>query len=226
MGAPLPAPDGDLTVRALDARGNSLATRRFALVRLSDDAASGRIHTVVPFLSGTTRIVITDAEGRTVAEQSVSTHPRVVQRFPPVVGELLRVDLLEGVLQATEDPGTGELDPVVVFANGPSTDRERAAARIPGDCNADGALDIADANCVLSALFGGARRLPCGDGSSSDQGNVALLDWQGDGSLDISDPVAILHFLFLGGEPHASGVLGRPRTCVSFFDCAGDSACP
>lgn len=220
-GAPLPPQKGELTVRALDARGNVLASRRFDVVSLSDDAASGRIHTVVPFLSGTARIAVVDAEGRVVAEQSVSELPSVAQRLPPAVGELLLVDQLELVLQAVA-PETDGFDPVVVFA-GPSGDRQRADARIPGDCNADGSLDIADANCVLSALFGGTRRLPCGDGRSSTEGNIALLDWQGDGSLDISDPVAILHFLFLGGEAHAGSVLGEPRSCVPFVGCAGDA---
>lgn len=101
-----------------------------------------------------------------------------------------------------------------------------APMRVPGDCSADGTLDISDAICVFGFLFlGKPERLPCGTGSSKDEGNLNLLDWQPDSALDLSDGVGALQFLFLGGPPHPLAIAGKPQGCVLMPGCAGD-ICP
>lgn len=87
------------------------------------------------------------------------------------------------------------------------------AGRLPGDCNQDRRLNIADAICMLGVLFlGSPEGFPCGDGRSSDPGNLALLDWQPDGELNVSDPIALLTFLFLGGPAHPLADARNPST--------------
>ncbi|MBI4607254.1 MAG: hypothetical protein HY721_35260 [Planctomycetes bacterium] len=95
---------------------------------------------------------------------------------------------------------------------------EGPSPRVPGDCNEDGRLDIADAVCVLGYLFlGEPGALPCGGGSREHPANLDLLDWQRDGQIDLSDGVAILQHIFLGGPPHP---LDRgDGTCVPLFGC-------
>lgn len=86
----------------------------------------------------------------------------------------------------------------------------------PGDCNQDGILDISDAICVFGVLFLGQPTVfPCGDGSSIDEGNRILLDWQPDGAVDISDGIGILQHLFSGAPGHALG-----GDCVPMGTCA------
>jgi hypothetical protein len=98
-------------------------------------------------------------------------------------------------------------------------------AQRPGDCTQDGIIDIADAICLLGALFlGTPERLPCGDGTRRHAANLLLLDWQGDGQLDISDGVAELSYLFLGGPAH-SGWSGGVAECTSIADCPGFVGC-
>jgi len=101
--------------------------------------------------------------------------------------------------------------------------------QVPGDCNQDGALDIADAVCIVGALFrGNPPELPCGNGSSTDPGNIALLDWQPDGAVDVSDVVGMLDFLFRALEPHPLAVPGVETTgCVGIASCPDNSTgCP
>jgi hypothetical protein len=100
--------------------------------------------------------------------------------------------------------------------------------QVPGDSSQDGALDLSDAVSLLGTLFlGSPERLPCGDGSATDPGNVELLDWQADGSVDISDVIALLQFLFLDGPPHALApadpALGG---CVAIEECSSRATCP
>jgi hypothetical protein len=97
----------------------------------------------------------------------------------------------------------------------------RPPGRIPGDCNQDGRLNIADAICVLGVLFlGTPPRFPCGNGRSSDPGNLALLDWQPDGVVNIADPIALLTFLFLGGPAHPrADPRGPATTPVVLTEC-------
>jgi glucose/arabinose dehydrogenase len=99
---------------------------------------------------------------------------------------------------------------------------------IPGDCNQDATLDISDAVCALGALFtGNPMHFPCGDGTPTDPGNLALIDWQPDGSLDLSDPVGMLQFLFSAGAAHPLAVPGSETTeCVSIDGCVGATSCP
>jgi hypothetical protein len=86
-----------------------------------------------------------------------------------------------------------------------------------GDCNGDGALDIADAVCVFSYLFLGERLfLPCGSGTLSDPANLFVLDHNGDGGVDVSDGIATLVYLFQGGAPHVRGT-----DCVAVAGCPG-----
>ncbi|MBI4606879.1 MAG: hypothetical protein HY721_33365 [Planctomycetes bacterium] len=94
----------------------------------------------------------------------------------------------------------------------------------PGDCNQDGKLDISDPRCLLDYLFLGTRpRLPCGDGTTQDMANIALLDSNGDGKIDLSDPVYSLGFLFLGGPPPRScGLGGSDPACP----CLRIAGCP
>jgi hypothetical protein len=88
--------------------------------------------------------------------------------------------------------------------------------QLPGDCNQDGEIDIADGICVLGYLFGGLPRvLPCGDGTDTDPGNVELIDSNGSGEIDLSDAIRIFRWNFFGGPGHALG-----------SDCVFISGCP
>ena len=63
-----------------------------------------------------------------------------------------------------------------------------------GDCNDDSAVDLADAVCILTWLFGGEAATGC----------IAALNTNGDGDVNIADPVALLTFLFGGGPSPVS----------------------
>ena len=92
---------------------------------------------------------------------------------------------------------------------------------LPGDCNADGELDISDGLCLLIVLFlGTGRELPCGDGTILDTSNQALMSWGEVPDIDLSDAVALLNWQFLGGPPHVLGtdctpIVGCPEICPS-----------
>jgi len=97
---------------------------------------------------------------------------------------------------------------------------------VPGDCNRDAALDISDAVCALGVLFTGMpATFPCGDGSPTHPGNIALMDWQPDGGVDISDAVSMLRFLFGGDDAHPLAVPGSPQECVIMPGCLGNPSC-
>lgn len=105
--------------------------------------------------------------------------------------------------------------------SGPSEEAEATLSglpsgwMLPGDCNADAGVNIADAICLLGFLFVGIpRELPCGEGTKEDPANTTLLDWNDDGGLDVSDAVGLLQRLFLGGPPHPLGV-----DCQPIADC-------
>jgi hypothetical protein len=95
----------------------------------------------------------------------------------------------------------------------------RISTQLPGDCNNDRLLNLADAICLFGFIFtGNPARLPCGDGSSTGTGNLPLLDFNGDERLDIGDGVALLQYQFLGGPPHSQGtrcrvIDGCPTRC-------------
>jgi hypothetical protein len=86
--------------------------------------------------------------------------------------------------------------------------------QLPGDANQDGAADISDAVSLLRYLFIGGVRLPCGDGTSADPGNRALLDLNGDDGVNLSDSVYLLAYLFQGGPPPVLG-----SACVRIEGC-------
>ncbi len=68
---------------------------------------------------------------------------------------------------------------------------------IPGDCNMDNRVDISDLICIARPLFFDvSARYPCGNGSATHVGNVALLDANGDGMIDLSDAIYQAGFLF------------------------------
>jgi hypothetical protein len=94
-------------------------------------------------------------------------------------------------------------------------------ARIPGDCNDDGELDVSDATCIVGVLFLGVPEgFPCGGGGPLDRGNIALLDWQPDGRIDVSDGVGVVRFLFSGRPPHPLADRDDPsRVRVAIPDC-------
>lgn len=90
---------------------------------------------------------------------------------------------------------------------------------LPADCNADGAVDLGDAICLLGYLFGDMpSELPCGDGTVTDAGNVALIDSNGDRGIDLGDPVYVLSYLFADGLAPLLGsecvvIVGCPDVC-------------
>jgi hypothetical protein len=53
-------------------------------------------------------------------------------------------------------------------------------------------------------------RLPCGDGSLGDPGNVSLLDSNGDRTLDLADAVRVFGYLFQGSAPPVLGAACTP----------------
>jgi hypothetical protein len=92
--------------------------------------------------------------------------------------------------------------------------------QVPGDGNQDGKLDISDGIHLLNFLFQGTvAKLPCGDGSINNPGNVSLLDSTGDEAIDLSDAVRIFGFLFQGAAPPVFGA-----ECVRIADCADNAA--
>ena len=100
---------------------------------------------------------------------------------------------------------------------------EEGGRQLPGDANQDGNVDLSDSLSVLGTLFiGSPDKFPCGDGSASAIGNVALLDWNGDASVNLSDAVASLTHLFAGGPGH---VLGSTRECAVIEGCADLPTC-
>ena len=78
------------------------------------------------------------------------------------------------------------------------------------DCNTDGRVNIADAQCLLNWLFLGGEAPGCQD----------AMNFNGDGRLNIADGISGLNFLFLGGPPPAAGV-----GCQSYPDCDLQDAC-
>ena len=87
-----------------------------------------------------------------------------------------------------------------------------------GDCNADGRLNLSDAQCTLDFLFRGVGDLACVDAADAND----------DGRLDLSDAVFKLAFLFLGGPaPSAPGSseCGADPTSDA-LSCGRSPACP
>ena len=88
---------------------------------------------------------------------------------------------------------------------------------IRGDCNTDGAVDIADSIFELNVLFGGQGPEACSE----------ACDANDDEAFDIADAIYVLTFLFsmgsppplpfpdCGVEPVPAGILG----CTNFPPC-------
>ena len=72
-------------------------------------------------------------------------------------------------------------------------------AFLRGDCNDDGDVNLADAQCTLNWLFAGPPKPGC----------LAALNTNGDEDVNIGDPVFLLNFLFAGG----------PAPVAPFPDC-------
>jgi hypothetical protein len=128
-------------------------------------------------------------------------------------------DTRNACLRLTLDPGTYTVAATTFFAEGVGSYELEvscgAADRLPGDCNEDGKLDIADPVCLLGYLFlGRPESLPCGDGTLNDPGNQLLEDFNGEG-VDLSDAVAGLLFLFGDSPPHPLG-----QTCTPIPGCS------
>lgn len=84
-----------------------------------------------------------------------------------------------------------------------------------GDCNQDGASDIADAVALLETLFAGGASPSCDD----------ACDHNDDGALNIADAVALLTALFGGGPglPAPTGCGEDPTPDA--LDCAAAPGC-
>ena len=68
---------------------------------------------------------------------------------------------------------------------------------------------------LLGHLFRGTLpKLPCGDGTPTDPGNVMLLDSNGDQTVDTADAVHNLTYIFLNGPEPAQG-----RGCIGIAGC-------
>ena len=114
-------------------------------------------------------------------------------------------------------PDLGGMTARYVFALDSEADDFLPQGQLPGDCNQDRKLNIADPICLIGHLFGGFPTvLPCGDGNGSDPGNLGLLDSNGSGQLDLSDAVRLLQWSFFGGPAHVLG-----SECLEIPGCRG-----
>ncbi len=83
-----------------------------------------------------------------------------------------------------------------------------------GDCNVDGATDIADAIFSLNTLFGSSIQV-CPD----------ACDANDSGTINIADPIYYLSILFQGFPSLPPGSCG-PDPTADGLDCPGFTACP
>jgi PKD repeat protein len=98
---------------------------------------------------------------------------------------------------------------------------EEGGRQLGGDCNQDGVVNIADASCIFNVLFTGLAPgvFPCGDGSSTDEANRALLNVNGEtGAVNISQGTYLLNYLFLGG-PRPVNWANDDGGCIRILDC-------
>jgi hypothetical protein len=76
--------------------------------------------------------------------------------------------------------------------------------QLVGDCNQDGATNIADVLCAVSVLFPGfdlLNRAPAPEPCATAEGTAAILDLSGDGSVDAGDIALLAESLFGTGGP-------------------------
>jgi hypothetical protein len=99
--------------------------------------------------------------------------------------------------------------------------------QIAGDCNQDGARDLADVVCMVKLAYPGfvlLDRTPETPPCPTDGGTLAVLDLDGDEQLNGSDIILLADFLFMGGAPPAQGL-----ECFAVLEelgCARNSGCP
>lgn len=106
----------------------------------------------------------------------------------------------------------GETGEYALSIDGPGC----SGGQIPGDCNQDGELDIADAICLVRTLFmGSPPSFACGDGSLTHPSNEALLDVNGSDGIDLADAITLISYQFMAGSPPVQGV-----DCVLITGCA------
>ena len=79
------------------------------------------------------------------------------------------------------------------------------------DCNVDGRVNIADAQCLLNWLFLGGTAPGCRD----------AMNFNGDTRLNIADGISGLNYLFLGGMPPVAGVGCQPYPSCDLQDTCG-----
>jgi len=63
---------------------------------------------------------------------------------------------------------------------------------VRGDCNGDGAVNLADAICLFGYLY---------LGDNTGEACRKAMDMDDNGKLEITDPISLLGWLFLGGDP-------------------------
>lgn len=85
-----------------------------------------------------------------------------------------------------------------------------------GDCNADGAFNIADAVSGLGILFSGDPAPSC----------VDACDANDDGAFDIGDMIYLLANLFSGGAPIPAPTACDVDPTADSLDCAAFTPCP
>jgi hypothetical protein len=91
-----------------------------------------------------------------------------------------------------------------------------------GDGNTDGAVDIGDAVCILSYLFGS----PENECKALVAGCLDASDANDDGAIDLGDGIYLLQNLFAGGPdiPEPGSACGIDPT-TDTLDCAGYAPC-
>lgn len=179
------------------------------------------------------------AGGTAIADAGASLGGDLEYDFAVVPSEGVTIDRAGG----TGDPRAsitiadpGEYVVTVEIANGLGdttcqqricVEGTRGGSQKPGDTNQDGKFDISDPVSLLNHLFLGTNpTLPCGNGSTDDAANRALLDLNegGSGGIDLSDAIYGLNFLFIGGPPpvQCEGNVSCP--CIEIPGCADITA--
>jgi hypothetical protein len=124
----------------------------------------------------------------------------------------------EGAVEIfVENPSVGGMATDHLLVLDPNAEEVLPEGQLPGDCNQDRKINIADPICLVGYLFGGGPvAMPCGDGSGTDAGNVSLADSNGSGAIDLSDVVRLLNWSFFGGPEHVLG-----SACAVIPGCTG-----
>ena len=195
-------------------------TAHLAMIRDATVAVTGRVRGPAGLLAGAA-VEVLDEATPVLERRSFTTGIYAIPRLGLRVGAAYRLRV--------SAPGLGEAvsAPFTVQANAAITGFDLT---IPievlfrrGDANADGAIDIADAVCVLGYLFGGAAD-PC---AARVPRCLDAADANDDGAVDIGDAVKILGHLFGGGGPlpPPGGACGIDPTDDGLPPCE-DANCP